>query len=159
MTPLVMARMLLLDAFWSAVAAVGFAVLFNVPRKALPGCALTGALGHTLRTLFIWQGVPLEAATLLGATAVGFLSEYLGRRYKSPRLVFAVPGVIPMVPGILAFSTMLGVFDLLTAPAADQVDVLVNTAVMGVQMGLVLAALALGIIAPNLLFHRREPVV
>lgn len=150
------------DLFWAAVAALGFAVMFNVPRRLLPGCALAGGLGHALRALAMGMGLPLEVATLAAATAVGFLSEWLAKRYESPRIVFGVTGIIPMVPGVLAYQTMLGVFELaglinLSAdPAADE---LVRTAVLGIKTGLVLITLALGIIAPNLLFRRQQPVV
>ncbi|NJN54818.1 MAG: threonine/serine exporter [Anaerolineae bacterium] len=154
--------LLVQDMFWSAVAAVGFAVLFNVPRHLLLGCALAGGVGHVVRTVGISLGLPLEGATLVAATAVGFLSEWLAKRYQSPRIVFSVPGVIPMVPGVLAYQAMLGVFELagliqLTGdPAAN---VMVSTAVFGIKTGLVLIALALGIIAPNLLFRRQKPVI
>lgn len=150
------------DALWSAVAAVGFAVLFNVPRRALPGCALAGGIGHAIRTLCMQAGLSLELATLAAATAVGFIAELLAKRLSTPRIVFAVPGVIPLVPGVLAYQTLLGVFelvgliDLKHVAAADE---LVATAVSGVKTGLVLVAIALGIIAPNLLFRRHKPVV
>lgn len=150
------------DLLWSAVAAVGFAVMFNVPPRLLPGCALAGGLGHAIRTLAMAWGVPLEGATLLAATAVGFLSEWLAKQFQSPRIVFSVPGVIPMVPGVLAYEAMLGVFELAglinlsNDPVANE---MVSTAVYAIKTGLVLIALALGIIAPNLLFRRQKPVV
>lgn len=151
------------DAFWSAVAAVGFAILFNVPRHTLAACALTGALGHALRAaLMVSFGIPIEAATLLAATAVGFLGEMFARHYHIPRLIFVVPGVIPMVPGVFAYRTMLGIFEVtgladLTAVAGA--EVLLQTAVYAIRTGLILAGLSFGIIAPNLLFRRQRPVI
>ena len=44
------------DAFWSAIPAVGFAMLFNVPPRMLKYCAMGGALAHSLRTLLIHHG-------------------------------------------------------------------------------------------------------
>jgi uncharacterized membrane protein YjjB (DUF3815 family) len=156
-------RFILQDAFWSAIAAVGFAILFNVPRYALPGCALAGAVGHALRALLMSVfGMPLEAATLIGATAVGFLGEYLARYYQVPRLTFIVPGVIPMVPGVFAYRAMIGIFEITgiaDLSAVNSVELLVETAVYALRTGLILAALAIGIIAPNLLFRRQRPVV
>lgn len=154
---------LLQDAFWSAIAALGFAILFNVPRSALWGCALAGALGHAIRTgLMETTGMPLEAASLLGATAVGFWGEFLARYYRIPRLVFAVPGVIPLVPGVFAYRTMIGIFEVTgiadLTPAAG-VEVLLSTAVNALRTALILAAIAIGIIAPNLLFRRQKPIV
>jgi uncharacterized membrane protein YjjB (DUF3815 family) len=150
------------DAFWSAVAAVGFAIMFQVPRHALPGCALAGALAHTARSFLVRMGLSLELATLLAATAVGFLSELLAIRLRMPRIVFSVPGVIPLIPGILAYQTMLGIFELaglVDLNGGTAVDGLLVTAVTGIKTGLILIAIALGIIAPNLLFRRQKPVV
>lgn len=151
------------DAFWSAIAAVGFAILFNVPRHALWGCAVAGALGHAIRAgLIEATGMPIEAATLCGATAVGFWGELLARHYRIPRLVFTVPGVIPMVPGVFAFRTMTGIFEVIgiadLTPEAG-VEVLLETAVYAIRTGFILASLAIGLIAPNLLFRRQRPVV
>lgn len=44
------ALILLQDMVLSAIPAVGFAMVFNVPLRALPWCALLGAIGHTSRT-------------------------------------------------------------------------------------------------------------
>ncbi|PID85966.1 MAG: hypothetical protein CSA11_01500 [Chloroflexi bacterium] len=151
------------DAFWSAIAAMGFAILFNVPRQALLACALSGALGHGLRAAIIaLLGLPIEAATLLAATAVGFLGELLVRQYRIPRLVFVVPGVIPMVPGVFAYRTMLGIFEitgLADLSAVEGPEMLLQTAVYAIRTGLILAGLSFGIIAPNLLFRRQSPII
>ncbi len=108
-------QMLLYDAFWSALAALGFAILFNVPRRTLMGCMLAGASGHALRTLCVQSGLTLEMGTLIGATLVGFMAVGLGNRHHVPRLIFSVSGVIPMVPGVFAYQTMLGLFDVVNA--------------------------------------------
>lgn len=151
------------DAFWSALAALGFAILFNVPRHTLPACALAGALGHGLRAaLLLRVGMPIEIATLLAATAVGFLGELLARRYHIPRLIFVVPGVIPLVPGVFAYRTMLGIFEIIGLADLTKIaelEVLLETAVYAIRTGLILAGLSFGIIAPNLLFRRRHPMI
>jgi uncharacterized membrane protein YjjB (DUF3815 family) len=151
------------DAFWSAVVSVGFAVLFNVPRRTLAGCALTGALGHSVRTLLIeWAGLPIEAATLVGATCVGFLALALAKRLRAPSLVFAVSGSIPMVPGLFAFRAILLLLELLglsTSQPTAQDELLLLVVVDLTRTALILAAIALGIAMPRLLFLRYKPVI
>lgn len=150
---------ILLDAFWSAVAATGFALLFNVPRRALFGCAVSGATGHAIRTLMMTAfGLPIEVATLFGATAVGFLGVRLARYYLAPSLVFSVTGAIPLVPGLFAYSAMLGVIELVANEQASMV-VLLDTVQNAIRTGMILGAIALGIIMPKLLFKRMKPVV
>ncbi len=99
---------ILLDAFWSALAAIGFAMLFNVPRRTVLACALTGAAGHAFRTLLMHFGMNIIPATLAGATVIGFVAEYCSRRWHAPANVFTVSGAIPMVPGSYAYRAMLG---------------------------------------------------
>jgi uncharacterized membrane protein YjjB (DUF3815 family) len=119
-----------------------------------------GALGHMLRTLLAAQGVNLELASLVGATAVGFTGSAFARRWETPAMVFTVSGVIPMVPGVFAFRAMLGIIALISAPDAQAgLVALYETAFNAARTGLILAALAVGIAAPTLLFHRHRPRV
>lgn len=150
---------LLSDGFWSAVAAAGFAILFNVPRRTLPGCAIAGAVGYGLRTLLVEWGMMLELATLAGAIVVGFLAEFFARRWQTPAAVFTVPGVIPLVPGSFAFHALMGLIQITDVGAFGGTPVLVEAAVNAVRTGLILAAIAAGTAAPSLLFQRHRPVV
>ncbi len=155
------------DALWAATAALGFAVLFSVPRQYLIACALTGALGHAFRYALIGSGLPilggLEIASFFGAAAVGFTAVGLARWLKVPAIIFSVCGIIPMIPGTIAFGAMLGVLQLgniLPPPAGtDLVDLLAAASVNAIKTGLILSALALGISSPTLIFRRSRPVV
>lgn len=152
---------LVLDLFWSGVAAVGFAVLFNTPRRALVGCAVTGAIGHALRFLFSVAGVTLVPGTFLAAVAIGLVSAGLARRVHSPAGIFAVSAAIPMVPGVFAFRSMLGLMAL-TSPTStlEQAPMLLADAMKNFTVtGLIMAALAVGIALPALVFRRETPVV
>jgi uncharacterized membrane protein YjjB (DUF3815 family) len=151
---------ILQDAFWSAIAALGFALLFNVPRRALPYCVLAGAVGHSMRLLLIagFQA-NIVPATLAGATIVGFMAKYCARHLQMPSMIFAVCGAIPMVPGVFAFQTMLGILQITWLPIDAAADILVTAAINAIKTGLLLGALAAGIVAPTLLFERQQPVV
>ncbi|MCB0210253.1 MAG: threonine/serine exporter family protein [Anaerolineae bacterium] len=150
--------LLLHDGFWSAVAALGFAMLFNVPIRTLPACALGGALGHITRTLGMELGLSISAATFFGATVVGFFGHFAARRWQAPSTVFTVPGVIPMVPGSLAFQTMMTLIRISeTGPGIDS-TMLASAAVNALRTGLILGGLAVGVIAPRLIFYRRQSI-
>jgi uncharacterized membrane protein YjjB (DUF3815 family) len=145
--------MLAHDAFWSGVASLGFAILFNVPVRTLLACALCGASGHAVRTLLMQFGVGIELATLAGATLIGLLGELFARRWHAPASVFTVPGVIPLIPGTFAYSTMIGLIELTTGAGEA---VLLETAVNAIKTMLILASLASGIAAASLVFQRRR---
>jgi uncharacterized membrane protein YjjB (DUF3815 family) len=153
---------IILDGFWSCTAALGFAVLFNVPRRMLPGCALVGAAGHAARFFAMQAGLPIETGTLIGAGLVGILSAVLARVYRTPSLIFGIVGSLPMVPGVFAYRTMIGLIRVAGADAAavdEQTVLLAEAAINAVKTGLILGAIAVGIAVPTLLFHRRKPVV
>ncbi len=159
MTDLQVLWVVLTDAFWSAIAAVGFAMLFNVPRRTLIACAIVGAVGHATRALLMHFGMSIVPATLGGAIVIGFVAEYFSRRLHAPPLLFTVSGAIPMVPGSFAYRAMLGAIRVSTADATTGLPILVDAGINFAATGLILAALALGIAMPQLLFRRRKPVV
>jgi len=148
------------DAIFSGIAALGFAMLFNVPRRALIYCVIAGAIGHAVRTFFIQQfDLSIVASTLIGATTVGFLAKGFAYRLHIPSLVFGISGAIPMVPGVFAFEAMRAMIALPFATEETVLVLLSKIAVSASTTGFILAAIALGIAMPNLLFLRRKPVV
>lgn len=150
----------LIDAFWSGLAALGFAMLFNVPTRTLLGCVICGAAGHAVRTLVMQFGVNLEFGTLIGATVVGILGSMFARKWGTPATTFTISGAIPLSPGVLAFRTMLGLLSLAGAPTIDAgAEALVQASINGVKTTLILGAIAVGIAAPTLIFERHQPVV
>ncbi len=150
-------RLALTDALWSAVAALGFAMLFNVPVRTLGGCAVCGAAGHAVRTLLMQSGAGIELATLFSATAVGFLGALFARQWKTPATTFTVSGAIPMVPGVYAYRAMIGLLNVADAGTVDM-DMLALMFFNAVKTALILGALAFGIAAPGLLFRRRREI-
>lgn len=150
------------DAIWAGVAALGFAMLFNVPPRGLWGAVLCGAMGHAVRYLLVVYGSlqlsSIEVATLWGATAVGFLGYLLARWLKMPSSIFSVSGVIPMIPGTFAFGTMIAILRLAVGDGEASL-LLVEASVNAIKTGLLVSALAVGIALPSLLFQRRRPIV
>jgi uncharacterized membrane protein YjjB (DUF3815 family) len=152
--------MLLRDALWSGVAALGFAMLFNVPPRLLVGCVICGALGHATRAVMADVfAFNIESATLVGAIVVGMLAVFFARRFSAPALIFATTGAIPMVPGSFAFRAMLGLIQIASGEPSTIMPVLAEAAINVVKTTLILGALALGTALPTLLFRRRRPVV
>jgi len=151
---------LLGDLLWSGVAATGFAILFNVPPRTLLGCIICGASGHALRAVLLEEiGMTLAVGTLLAAIVVGFLGMVFAMYWQAPSAIFAVCGVIPMVPGVFAYETMLGILRIGAANPAPELDLVLETIGNATKTFLILAALATGISVPSLLFRNEKPVV
>ncbi len=147
----------LLDALMASIPAVGFAMVFNVPQKMLVYCAIGGAFAHSLRFLLMHFGIPIEWATLVASTSMGFLGLYWSRKRLIPRPVFTVASVIPMIPGSFGFTTLVGIFELHTLGYSLQLmQVVVEN---GLRTLFILGALSFGLAIPSILIYRGRPIV
>ena len=148
---------LLQNMMLAAVPAVGFGLVFNVPRSALVYCAAGGAIGRGLRFLLITAGMPIELATFVAASVVSLLGVYIAQRMRAHPKVFTVAAMIPMIPGVPFFTALLAVVEIQRRGLTPE---LLNTAITsGLRAAFIVAALAVGLALPGLLFYRRKPVV
>lgn len=93
--------------YTSFFATMAFGVLFNVPRKTLLSGGLVGMIGWAIYvTLTVEMKTNPVPATLLAAFSVATISQFLARRQKMPVTVFSISGIIPLVPGGMAYNTI-----------------------------------------------------
>lgn len=148
---------LLNDMFFALIPAVGFALVFNVPPKALKYCAIGGALGHGSRFVLMHWGLSIEWATLCAATLVGMIGVHWSHRFLAHPKVFTVAAMIPMVPGVFAFKAMIALVEINHRGFTPELWALLMENV--IKAVFIVAALAIGLAMPGLLFYRRRPVV
>lgn len=93
----------LLTSFFATAA---FGVIFNAPKKTLVKCGLVGMGGWII--YYLTEGYTADAVlATFGATLfIGIVSQQLAKFYKTPVIIFSVAGIIPLVPGGLAYDTM-----------------------------------------------------
>lgn len=146
------------NALVAAIPAVGFALLFNVPPRSLIFVALGGAFARGLRTFLIFgAGFKIEWATLLSVSLLSLIGVWLARRLRAHPKVFTVAAIIPMIPGVPAYTTLLAIAEINRGGFTPE---LWQTAVTnGLQALFLVGALAVGLAMPGLLFYRRKPVV
>jgi len=150
-----MIRMLLYDGMLAAVAAIGFAVISNPPRKAIFVSAILAALGHSLRFFLIKSGLDISLATFVAATFIGLLSIVFARIIHCPAEVFSFPSLLPMIPGMFAYRTILSVIRFM-----QSTDVVKSQHFMmdffhnGMTTLFILLALVVGVSLPILLFPK-----
>ncbi|MBC8051766.1 MAG: threonine/serine exporter family protein [Sphingobacteriaceae bacterium] len=149
--------LLLEKGLWFGIAAVGFAVLFNVPVRTLAPVFIMGALGGLTKTIMLQLELNVIVSTLAGATIVGFLSIPFAHKKHAPPPIFAIPAVIPMVPGILAYRMMLGLINLAgeVNPETYQ-QILSETVNNGMKVMLILMSLAGGVGVPMLITRKES---
>ncbi len=143
--------------FWSMWVSVGFALLFNTPRRALWATALLGAVGWSTKFLLIKLLIPDQVviASFAGACLVGFLGVYFAHRVHTPPMVFTIPAVINMIPGKSVYEFMMGLIKIVTITHEhDQtLATIFETIKLGLQTGFTTLGLAFGVIAPVLLLN------
>ena len=148
---------LMQDMILSAIPALGFAMVFNVPHRALPWCALLGALGHGSRMVMMTAGFNIEWSTFMASLLVGCIGIQWSRWYLAHPKVFTVAAIIPMIPGVHAYKAMIAIVQIHHYGFSDKlfeqmISSFINTS-------FILGALVLGLALPGLLFYRQKPVV
>ncbi len=136
---------------WAAVATLGFSILFNVPKYALPYCALIGAFGYALRAALTSGGLGMVSATLCAALLIGVMATILAQRYGVSGTLFAVGPAIPLVPGSYAYKTVMGIVMVAESPQLERSTELLLTAFdNGIKAVLTILFLSFGIALPGL---------
>jgi len=99
---------ILLDGLMAAIAATGFAVISNPPKRAIAVSAVLAAVGHAFRfyMLHSWT-IDISSATFIAAFTIGMLGVMTAKLVKCPAEIFAFPSLLPMIPGVYAYKTIL----------------------------------------------------
>lgn len=140
---------------WLGFASLGFAVLFNVPPRTLPLIWILGAVCGGFRLLVIELGFGFIQASFAGATLAGIISIWAAHAKHTPPFIFAIPAVIPMVPGAYAYRMMLGVIRLSGEVKPETYGELLHQTVNnGLNTLFILMSLALGVSLPMLIMRR-----
>lgn len=147
-----------LDGLLSAVAAAGFAVISNPPRKAVYLSALLAAIGHSLRYFLIQTTeIDIVTATVIATFTIGMMTIFFAKLIHCPPEVFSFPSLLPMIPGMYAYKTFMSLMYFIQAddPLAMQaamLEILHN----GALTVSILFALVLGVSLPLFIFHRQS---
>lgn len=96
----------LFQAMLSFIGVACFAIIFNAPSSLLIHCGAVGSIGWMIYSIFTEQGMDTVQASFLGAFVVAIGSHALARQFKQPMIVFNVAGIIPLVPGGIAYNAM-----------------------------------------------------
>ena len=90
----------------SFIASASFGVLFNVPKNRLIQGGISGCGWLDLLLSASGKGFDSVAASLMASIIIGIIGQIFARIYKMPVIIFNVAGIIPLVPGGLAYDAM-----------------------------------------------------
>lgn len=140
--------LILSKAFWSGWAALGFGILFNVPPRTLFALWIGGAIGVLIKLTLLQLSVSVVLASFMGASAVGMLSIPIAHKRHVPPMIFAIPAVIPLIPGVFAYRTMLGLIKLTGTIGVDYNLILSETINNAAKTLFIILSLAIGVAIP-----------
>ncbi|PLT30287.1 threonine/serine exporter family protein [Peribacillus deserti] len=90
----------------SFFATAGIGIIFNIPKKALVNCGIVGMVGWFIYVVLFENHFDPVIATLISAFFIAIMSQYYAKKYKMPVIIFSVAGMIPLVPGGMAYYAM-----------------------------------------------------
>lgn len=147
--------LILYDALFAAVAALGFAVVSGPSLRSLPYICLLAACSHALRfTLMTYCAVDIVTASLLGAVLAGFMSLWAGRRCHTPVTCLFIPALLPMVPGMYAYRSVFALIMFVQSTGAQANEHLLQFGSNIAVTIMVTSVIAAGASLPKFLFPR-----
>ncbi|HEX5171134.1 MAG TPA: threonine/serine exporter family protein [Cyclobacteriaceae bacterium] len=141
---------ILAKAFWCGFASLGFGVLFNAPPRTLFAIWFGGFIAGFVKfgALQTIPGSGVILGSFIAAVTVGIASIPVAHLRHVPPMIFAVPSVIPLIPGVFAYRTMLGLMKLTGNITGEYSQVMAETVHNGVITLFVIMALSLGVTIP-----------
>ena len=146
------------DAIGAAIAAIGFAVISNPPRRAILYAALLAAVGHSIRFVLLkYAGLDLASASFIAAFSIGMLSLWAGYRIFCPATVLYIPALLPMIPGMYAYRTVFSLIKFLQSSGNDNdaIHYLLEIFKNGITTASVIFSLGVGATIPIFIFYKR----
>lgn len=132
-----------IHVIFSYLAAVGFAVFLNAPKKTLYVSGAVGMISWIIYILLMRINFDMISSNFIAASVAALLCEILARKMKKPTILFVVPGIITLIPGLGLYNTMSYVVE-------GEFQQAFNT---GANVLLASGAIALGVIVVSSLFR------
>ena len=131
---------ILLDGLMAAIAATGFGVISNPPKRAIAVSALLAAIGHAF----------------IAAVTIGMLGVMTAKLVKCPAEIFAFPSLLPMIPGVYAYKTILALMQFMqeNQDTATMNRLIVEICKNGITAFFIIFSLVIGVAIPMLMFKR-----
>lgn len=82
-------------------------LLFNADKKSLLFCGLSGLFGYIFYIIILNTTNRIVFATFIGAVVISLFAEMMARLLKKPSTIFIITGIFPIVPGALAYNTVV----------------------------------------------------
>ncbi|MGM9929828.1 MAG: threonine/serine exporter family protein [Bacillus sp. (in: firmicutes)] len=96
----------LVQVIASFIGSAGFGIIFNVPRESIVKCGFVGMIGWMSYYILSQNFIGIIPATAIASAIIALISQVFAKIYKTPMTIFIVGGIIPLVPGGMAYNAM-----------------------------------------------------
>lgn len=139
-------------AIAAAISAMGFSMIFNIPRRLLWVVAIGGIIAVCTRNFVnlgpsnnnVGLDMGLAIGSLAGSALVSLIAVKAVHWVHAPNHVLSIPSVIPMVPGVLMYRALVGLIEM-----NGVVGELTNAMKFGMASAITIMCIALGVAVPN----------
>ncbi len=139
-------------ALAAAIAAMGFSMIFNIPKRLLWVVAVGGILAICTRNFVNYSlGLGPVIGSFSGSFIVSLIAVEAVRWFNVPNHVLTIPSVIPMIPGVLMYRSMLGLVNM-HGVVGEVTSVFYN----GITSALIIVCISLGVAIPNIMARRYQ---
>jgi len=147
-----------LKSIWSGIAALGFSIMFNTPPRTLIAIWFGGFVAGFVKfgTMALFPEAGFIISSFLAAMMVGFFSIPMAHFRHVPPVIFSIPSVIPLIPGVFAYRTMLGLISLTSKNNENYADAINATVHNGVNTLFIVTVLAVGVLMPMYLLRKES---
>ncbi len=126
-----------LEMVYCFIATFFFAQVMNAPKGTLIYSSLTASLGYAVYKICIVFGHSL-LGFFLGTCLLAVLGEILAQKLKMPATIFIFPSVIPIVPGLGLYETILAFVQNDIQKALETgVNTILNISCMAIAMAMI----------------------
>lgn len=98
---------ILKDFITCTVAVIFYSILMSSPKSSIIYAALISGLGYIIFDLFRYIKESEILGYFIATLFIAILGEVFARIKKMPSTIFVFPAIIPLVPGIGLYQTML----------------------------------------------------
>lgn len=98
---------MIVKSILALITAMFTGITLRTPSSAWITVGVTGMLGWATNQVLSGWKLPELIAAATSALVVGTAAEILARIQKQPVTVYVVSGIIPLVPGTIAYNSML----------------------------------------------------
>ena len=141
----------------AAISAIGFSMIFNVPRHMMLFVALGGIVAVCTRNFVnlgassgnVGLDMGLIVGSFVGSAVISIICCFMVRRLHTPHQCLSIPSVIPMIPGVLMYRALFAFINM--HGVIGEVTVAMNNAI---HASLIILFIAIGVAIPNIFFRR-----